>query len=683
MILPDYPISKEEQDQLRRAPLAKRVAEIINAFEGKESFVIGIEGPWGAGKTSFINLILNNLEKDKVEHLVFNPWNFSDETSLLRDFFVQLSQSLEGIVGKKIAKRMRGYAARIADIDLGVSLYGVSINPLKWFGWFAGDLSLNGVRRDLDKDLSGLTKKIVVVIDDIDRLDQKETKLIFKLVKLTANFPNTIFILSYDREQVEKRISDKSAGIDGGDYLRKIVQIGFTLPIPDQEELRGILFKDLDKTIKNLYPSEEILKDKDEQSRWSDLLYHGFGDLFVTVRDIKRYISSLRLDWSIVGTDNVNKIDFLGIEAIRVFAPRFYNAIPANEDLFIQSLRRPRFAANEAKEAEMRRKRYEELLSELVSPREREHISGICAQLFPQLSSYGMHPSEETQEKGMMISHPDRFKFYFQLGIPHGEVSESRVQEVIEAAGNIEDFKAAIIQSKENGNLRRVLRRLLVRRSELGAAKIKNILLSLWALEDEIREDKEAVFDFDDIDTQIMRLGYHALLGIPEGERSQFVADLYREAPRVYHAVHLLHVITDAKRSGEFKLSEEAVAGAKQAMVQKIRGAEQNGSLKNEKNLIAILFRWQEWDSREAVFEFIKNWTSTREGLLAFLQACVHRVLSSNGNYNDLNPQTISDLYSLDDVKAAVDAIPEGDVAGMTDKQKEAISLFKKRPREW
>src|SRR5690606_36364527 len=128
----------------------------------------------------------------------------------------------------------------------------------------------------------------------------------------TANFQNTIFVLSYDREQVEKRITDKEAGIIGGDYLRKIVQVAFTLPMPDQDDIRTILFTELDKTIGKFYPDKPILDGKREEDRWSELLYHGFGDLFKSVRDIKRYISSLRLDWSVVGTADVSKIDFLG-----------------------------------------------------------------------------------------------------------------------------------------------------------------------------------------------------------------------------------------------------------------------------------------------------------------------------------------------------------------------------------
>lgn len=680
MILPDYPISKTEQDKLRRSPLAKKISDTINTFEDKDSFVIGIEGVWGAGKTSFVNLILDDIDTDKVSFFVFNPWNFSDETSLLRDFFVQLSQSVEILVGKKFGKRMRRYAARIADIDLGVSLYGVSINPLRWLGFFAEDASLEGLRRDLDKELSKVNKKIVVVIDDIDRLDQKETKLIFKLVKLTANFQNTIFVLSYDREQVEKRITDKDAGIIGGDYLRKIVQVSFTLPLPDQQDLRGILFSELDKSINQFYPDKPILDGKHEEDRWSELLYHGFGDLFTSVRDIKRYISSLRLDWSIIGTSDVNKIDFLGIEAVRVFAPLFYNAISANEEIFIKSHKMKNIFTDENKAVEARRTRLKTLLDDFTSTKDREAIEEICGHLFPQVGSHGSY-SEDTQEKELMICHPNRFRFYFQLGIPTGEVSEGRVQEVIDAAENVESLKIAILQAKEDKNIRRILRRLLVLRENLGNKKIKNILLTLWELEDNIKEHREEMFDYDDVDTQIMRFGYHAFITIPENERDQFIIDLFKASTRVYHPIHLLTAMLESKRSNEVKLMDATIEELKNIIVTKIQIIASDGSLKNEEELLVILYRWKDWESPEVVSNFIKEMISTRNGLLHFLQKCIGRVLSSNGNYNIINLKSIEGLYSLDEVTQLVNAIPKEEIDVMDVKYQEAISLYK-NPKE-
>ncbi len=226
MILPDYPIEKADQDQLKRFPLAKKVAEMISDFSGKESFVIGIEGKWGAGKTSFINLVLTQLDPDNIVYFTFNPWNFSDESSLLRDFFIKLSSAVEKITGKNTGKRMKEYAGKLSEVDLGISYEGFSINPLKLLKFWSPDTSVGIIRKELDTALSSIEKKIVVVIDDIDRLDKKETKLILKLVKLTADFPKTIFVLAYDRNRVEDRITEIENGLDGGAVTIKLSDFG-------------------------------------------------------------------------------------------------------------------------------------------------------------------------------------------------------------------------------------------------------------------------------------------------------------------------------------------------------------------------------------------------------------------------------------------------------------------------
>ena len=83
---------------------------------------------------------------------------------------------------------MKQYAGKLSEIDLGISYEGFSIKLFKLLKSWSPDTSLEAIRKELDDALTGIEKKIVVVIDDIDRLDKKETKLILKLVKLTATF---------------------------------------------------------------------------------------------------------------------------------------------------------------------------------------------------------------------------------------------------------------------------------------------------------------------------------------------------------------------------------------------------------------------------------------------------------------------------------------------------------------
>ena len=683
MILPDYPIENKEQDQLKRFPLATKVVTMISAFTGKESFVIGVEGKWGSGKTSFINLILGQLNKDNVVYFTFNPWNFSDESSLLRDFFIKFSEAVEKITGKKTGKRMKEYAGKLSEVDLGISYKGFSFNPLKLLKFWSPDISLEAIRKELNGALADIEKKIVVVIDDIDRLDKKETKLILKLVKLTADFPKTIFILTYDRARVEDRITEKENGLDGNEYLKKIIQVSFSLPLPDQQELWNILFKDLDTSLETIYEKAEL--SGKEETRWGELFRNGFNDLFSTIRDIKRYISSLRLDWSIMGKSDVNKIDFLGIEAVRVFAPRFYDSMSTHKELFIEdgkSYLRGTYR-NDSEVAVAKQKQYEELLNLIPDKEVRMSIDGICKELFPQLGTHLMRSSEEW-ERDLRICSPERFNFYFQLGIPFGELSESQIDEVIEDMAEQEAFKTSILQFKREKCLRKVLSKLSLRRDSLDATKIKIAISVLWELGKQIGDEREAAFDLNDIDTQILRFAYDTSKQLPSADIKSLLTSLIQKCPNIYYpAVLRYHIEKEIQRGDTAILTSDELEELKQILVKKINAATTNNTLPDEKNLVFILYRWREWESKTAVTNYIRNLISTKKGLLTFLKSFISRVLSTEGNYNDMNPDSINGLYPIEEIKNLVNAIPEEEIALMNDKDKETIGLLKNRPKCW
>jgi predicted KAP-like P-loop ATPase len=680
MILPDYPIENKEQDQLKRFPLATKVAAMIAAFRGKESFVIGVEGKWGSGKTSFINLIIGQLDKNSIVYFTFNPWNFSDEASLLRDFFIKFAKAVETVTGKSTGKRMKEYAGKLSEVDLGISYEGFSINPLKLLKYWSPDTSLEAIRKELDDALAGTEKKIVVVIDDIDRLDKKETKLILKLVKLTADFPKTIFILAYDRNRVEERITETESGLDGGEYLKKIIQVSFSLPVPDQQELWNLLFKDLDASLAAVYGTAD-LPDKDV-ARWRELFQRGFNDLFTTIRDIKRYISSLRLDWSIMGKSDVNKIDFLGIEAMRVFAPRFYEAIPARKELFIEasSSLLETMHRNASEIVEARRKQYQELLKDLIPDEAvRKSIDGISRILFSQLEFHSTR-SDDEWERELRICSPEQFSFYFQLGIPFGEISEGEIDGVVESMANADAFKGLILQFKGEKRLKKVLGKLLRRRETLGEEKLRIALTVLWELEKQIDDEPEAAFDIDDTDTQIQRLAYHTLKELPGANRKPLLEGVIRGCPNIVFPAHfLVELRRDLGKQGAEAniMSDNDLKELEQILLRKIETAAKNSSLKDEKHLASLLYRWRAWGSVEAVSEYIRGLISARAGLLVFLKAFVRKVFSTGGNYNNLNRNSIAELYPIAEIESLVNGITDEELAQLTPQEKEAIDLFK------
>jgi len=383
-----------------------------------------------------------------------------------------------------------------------------------------------------------------------------------------------------------------------------------------------------------------------------------------------------------MGKSDVNKIDFVGIEAVRVFTPRFYDAIPARKELFIEwgssYLRGLGRYGNDA--VAERRNQYEELLKNLIDDEAvRRSIDGICKVLFPQLETHSTRYDDEW-ERELRICFPERFNFYFQLGIPFGEISESEIDGVVESMANQDNFKALIPQFKEEKRLRKVLGKLLRHRESLGEEKLKTALAVLWEMEKQIDDEREAVFDLDDTDTQIQRLAYHILKELPGPNRKPLLAELIRGCPNIFYPAHFIAVLRqELERQGAeiTILSDNDLKELEEILLGKIKIAVENSSLKDEKHLVGLLYRWRAWESAEAVTEYVRGLISSRAGLLTFLKAFVSKVLSTAGNYNNLNRNSVNELYPIGEIESLVNGITDEELAQMTPQEKEAIDLFK------
>jgi len=197
---PDQPIKSYKEDILGRHPFAQSLANAILGYQAKDSIVIGLFGAWGSGKTSIINLALEHIDivskkknADKKPIVVkFNPWNYSDQNQLVTQFFRQLSVALRrpnyAMDAKKAGKRLETYAKFFEPFAL-IPTVGPIANILsKVFknigsaskSW--GDLKsndLNAIRAELNELLGKQPHRIIVVIDDIDRLNNTEIRQIF------------------------------------------------------------------------------------------------------------------------------------------------------------------------------------------------------------------------------------------------------------------------------------------------------------------------------------------------------------------------------------------------------------------------------------------------------------------------------------------------------------------------
>lgn len=89
MISPDLPIMKSSEDKLNRESFAKSLANVILQSAFPTSFTVGLYGAWGSGKTSLLNMVIEQIERSSTDVVIlrFNPWLCSDPKQLVIQFF--------------------------------------------------------------------------------------------------------------------------------------------------------------------------------------------------------------------------------------------------------------------------------------------------------------------------------------------------------------------------------------------------------------------------------------------------------------------------------------------------------------------------------------------------------------------------------------------------------------------
>jgi predicted KAP-like P-loop ATPase len=333
-ILADTPLENPKEDRLGFAPFARNLADAICKASVKECLVFALYGHWGAGKTTTLNFVLHYInEKTKDERPVvvrFSPWWFSGHGDLLQQFFREFCV----VLGKdekfrKTVDIITNLVEILSEIPepTGLGNLGGKLAS-HWIRQAKKEKELWKVREKIKKDIEKQNRQILVVIDDIDRLTSDEIRDLFKVIKAVADFPNTIYLLTFDKGIVIKSLRNlQGQDTSGGAYLEKIVQVPFYLPIPDKTALRRFFLELLDLILSDT--PEELF----DRTYWGNVFWDGIDHFLNTVRDVKRLINAIKITYPSVKGE-VNPVDFIAIKTIEVFASDVYELIRYNPDMF-------------------------------------------------------------------------------------------------------------------------------------------------------------------------------------------------------------------------------------------------------------------------------------------------------------------------------------------------------------
>ncbi|MDR2754688.1 MAG: KAP family NTPase [Planctomycetaceae bacterium] len=462
----DVPIEGPQDDLLDRAEFAKYFADSILNMNNEESFVFGICGEWGSGKSSLLNMIENNMitylndesNKENYEDIPmerisyyniifylkkitrllfskvksikneiprnspiifrFNPWWFSGREQLLPMFFDQLSIAIgRNDNGKQMTKAGQLIIKYARVLGLfgyipGMRLLKDASNALTEMGEILDkegrclSADVNKLRADIVDILRQEKRHIIIIMDDLDRMTAKEMTDLFQILKSIADFPYITYILGYDSKILAQSISNE-LGIVGEEYVKKIINIPFDLPPISDSEKRDILKKELEKINKDDEWYEQLFS----LSIMPEIL-----SLLKNLRDIKKIVNHFYL--SITNVKNeIYPIDMFILSVLYVVVPEVYRTIAHNKKRFT----RPDVLGLPS-EHDLQSKEYTDFHKQWIDAIEiskRQSISNIVATIFPESHIIGSSAniSHDTLRNQLRVADPECFDIYFRYYI--------------------------------------------------------------------------------------------------------------------------------------------------------------------------------------------------------------------------------------------------------------------------
>lgn len=636
----DRPSTNPAQDLFGHAPFAKTLARAIRGYRSSDGIVLALYGPWGSGKSTVLAYVQHELaggaEEDRPVVVQFNPWWFSGQENLAKAFLGQL----QAVLPTKYA----GFA-KIGDLiaDFSGALGGAAELVGKSFGIpFIGKAVETGTKRlarkpkdvpALKKALSDLLlekkKRVLVVIDDIDRLAPDEVRQLFTVIKALADFPYMTYLLAFDREVAATAINEQT-GLPGERYLEKIIQVPFELPRPDRTDLRRALFSRLDAIIAST-PDGRF-----DSMHWNNIFHSGIDPLVTVPRDVTRLANALSVTYpAVVG--EVNPVDFIAVEALRVFQPGVYDAIRTAPGEFVGTRRSGSYGQNEAKQ---RAQAFHEGWLKAVPEALRESTKDMLERLFPRLESVwgNMHYSAESAaewRRQLRICAPEVFSTYFRLALAPEAVSRADIEALLSSAPSSQSFSTVLEAaagtrgadgvSKVSALLDRFMDHV---EKDLDTAHVRPVIQALLNVGDRLlsKADQDpSMFGFGN-EVRVGRIAYHALKKVEQGRRTALLIAELEEAQALRCSQYLVATLSQdaekaAKGVGSALVDPSEAELIRAAWCVRVGQLASSADFIDRPDIAWVVSAWREWGGQEEAVAWWQAASGSDEGLLKLIAA--------------------------------------------------------------
>lgn len=315
-------------DRLGRSDYAELlINKIISTYKSgglqDGSLTILLNERYGAGKSTFFNL-LDKSARGSIKTCVFKPWQTDGSDRMTEELLRLLEEQYS--INDQLGKQLEGYAKLLSG--------GEAKNLLEYVLHKQKERESLASRYDsIKRILKVINIPLLVLVDDVDRLQPEELLGLLKLLRNGADFPNIIYLVAADKDAMSQQLETR--GIKNGEeYLKKFFNFELLFPI-DDTYLNSILREQVRSTLKKYYP-QRILIPSIEDQFFSDNVVK---NVFRSPRDVYRYINLLSYSLDLCKRygvlDELNVIDLLKLLLIQFISPMVYKILRDEKSLLL------------------------------------------------------------------------------------------------------------------------------------------------------------------------------------------------------------------------------------------------------------------------------------------------------------------------------------------------------------
>jgi hypothetical protein len=330
--LNDQDIKSAEHDLLGSKPNASLFAERVLNRGSIDSLVFGIDAPWGIGKSSFVNFCCEYWKTETHSRPIihrFEPLRYKESADLVDEFVNELANKIQQHAFAPSIRTLFSRYLRLIKGENELSFFGI-----KWdLATSAG--TAQETLDNLEALLLELDRKIIIVVDDLDRLSWTEVKNILFAIKRSFMLPNVSYVLCYDTENLSLQQDALDDAEKVREFLEKFVNVKISLFL-DSTSLAKYVSTNFALAVKSNRQIDRFTHDKIQEAIDGLVTIYNSSDFFLyqellgDIRKLKRLINTLvllQIDQTDFANSDFNKIDIVHLLLVYINYPHIFRKI--------------------------------------------------------------------------------------------------------------------------------------------------------------------------------------------------------------------------------------------------------------------------------------------------------------------------------------------------------------------